>query len=647
MNRRERRAQASKAGGSRDRRHGAAPAAFDARAALERAAALYEAGRHGQAQRISLDVLEREPEQPGGLHMLGIIAHARGDYAGAVAYLERAVSAAPDIATFQHNLAEAFRTQGQLDLAERRYRRAIELDLTYALAHNGLGNVLHAQFRYEEARRHFEFATMFDIDLAVGYANLGSVLDACGKPGQAVEQYERALSLDPELEISIALGNALQSSGQPRKAEQFFRRSAQSGPDAPVAHSNLLLCMNYSAHDPEAVFEEHRQWQERHAAGVAPLPPAHPDLSPDRRLRIGYVTADLYGHSVGYFFKPLLEQHDREAFEVTCYTNAWRSDGMTADWLSALPDRWCDTTRMTAEEIAETVRADEIDILIDLSGHTAHHRLLTFAYRPAPVQVTYCGYANTTGLDAIDYRLTDAWADPPGTTEAFHSETLVRLPGGFLAYQPKPDVPEPSDPPSLENGYVTFGSFNHLPKVAPAVIAVWSRILNAVPDSRFSYKALAFGDDATRERILREFEAHGVDRARIDLVAWTISHSEHLELYSRIDIALDTFPYAGTTTTCETLWMGVPIVTLAGRTHVARVGVSLLGQLGLEELVASDEDAFVEVATTLAADRERLVGLRSGMRSRMTQSPLLDGARIAREIEDAYRTMWHSYVAGE
>ncbi len=647
MNRSQRRAQASKAGASRDHRPRTAAARFDDQAAMDRATALYDAGRYDQARRLSLDVLRRVPGQPSALHILGIVAHSEGDYGRAVSYLERAIAAAPDAATFHNNLAEAFRMQGQLEPAIEHYRRAIDLDLTYAIAHNGLGTVLHLQSRFEEALRHFEFATMFDPGLAVAYANLGKVLDAFGWPGQAVGPYERSLTLSTNVAVSILLGNALMSSGQPERAEESFRHPGESSRDAALAHSNLLLCLNYSAHDPEAVFAEHRRWQRQHTAGVVPLPPARRDLARDRRLRIGYVTPDLHGHSVGYFFRPLLEQHDRDAFEVTCYTNDWRPDGVTAGWLRELPDRWRDTTAMTDAEVAETVRADEIDILIDLAGHTAHHRLLVFAHRAAPVQVTYCGYANTTGLDTVDYRITDVWADPPGTTEALHSETLVRLPGGFLSYQPKPGAPEPGDPPSLEHGYVTFGSVNYLPKVTAAVTAVWCRILNALPESRLLFKALAFGDESVRERVLSDFERHGVDPSRIELVSPTDSHREHLELYSRIDIALDTFPYAGTTTTCETLWMGVPIVTLAGRSHVARVGVSLLSQIGREELIADDEDSFAKIATALARDRGRLVELRREMRPRMAASPLLDASRLAREIEDAYRTMWHGYVAAQ
>ena len=648
MNRSQRRAQARKAGASPDHRPPRAAAApFDDQTAMERATALYDAGRYDQARRLSLDALKRVPEQPSALHLLGIVAHSEGDYGRAVSYIERAIAAKPDAATFHNNLAEAFRVQGQLEPAIEHYQRAIDLDLTYAIAHNGLGSVLQLQSRFDEALNHFEFATMFDPGLAVAHANLGKLMATLGKPGQASRQFEIALSLDPDLDIAVDFGNSLQSIGQPVMAERWFRRAIESCPDAALAHSNLLLCQNYSAHDPEAMFAEHRRWQREHTAGVVPLPPARPDLARDRRLRIGYVTPDLYGHSVGYFFRPLLEQHDRDAFEVTCYTNDWRPDGLTADWLRELPDRWRDTTAMSDAEVAETVRTDEIDILIDLAGHTANHRLLVFAHKAAPVQVTYCGYANTTGLDAIDYRFTDAWADPPGTTEALHSETLVRLPGGFLSYQPRPGAPEPSDPPSLQNGYVTFGSVNYLPKVTAAVTAVWCRILNSLPDSHLLFKALAFGDESVRERVLSDFESHGVDPARIELVLPTDTHREHLELYSRIDIALDTFPYAGTTTTCETLWMGVPIVTLAGRSHVARVGVSLLSQIRLEELIADDEDAFVEIATALARDRERLVALRREMRPRMAASPLLDASRLAREIEDAYRTMWHSYVAGQ
>ena len=344
---------------------------------------------------------------------------------------------------------------------------------------------------------------------------------------------------------------------------------------------------------------------------------------------------------MGYFLRPLLEAHDRGAVEVTIYTRL-RTDAGVASSLRDCAVRWSDTSGLSDEAVARLVREDGVDILVDLAGHTAHGQLLAFARRPAPVQVAYLGYPNTTGLDAIDYRIVDEWTDPPGATEHLHTETLVRLPGGFLCYQPRAVAPEPGEPPCLAN--VTFGSFNHLPKMTPQVVETWARILRSIADARFVMKNLAFKDRYVRERVLDEFARNGVDSGRVELIAWTESYEEHLELYSKVDIALDTFPHGGHTTTCEGLWMGVPAVTVAGRAYAGRVTVSLLSIIGLSDLVASDADAYVEIATALARDGDRLARLRRSLRAAMAASPLCDPRRIASEMEDAYRMMWRRYV---
>ena len=483
-------------------------------------------------------------------------------------------------------------------------------------------------------------------------ANLAMLFERSGDPGEAIRRYRRVIDSDripadsyPELANNVGL--SLQSVGRPREAEQWFRRAIAQRPDFIAAHSNLLLCLNYSAHEPDEVFEEHRRWARQQSSRIERMPPRPLDAAQgdaERRLRLGYVTPELKGHSVSYFVRPLLEAHDRSCVEVTTYTNQWRSRGAGAG-LAHSADRWRDTTELRDDEFAALIREDQIDILVDLAGHTAHHRLGVFARKPAPVQVTYCGYANTTALPEIDYRIVDQWTDPPGGMEHLHTEQLVRLRGGFNCYGPRPDAPEPGETPCLQNGYVTFGTFNHLPKVTPEGIEAWARILRSMPDARFVMKNMAFKDDAVRARVLGEFAGHDIDCERIELIAWTASYEEHLALYAKVDIALDTFPYAGTTTTCEAMWMGLPFVTLAGRTHVGRVGVSLLHAIGLDELVARDVDEYAEIVLSLARDRSRLTALRRGMRSRMAASPLCDGARIAREMEDAYRVMWRDYVA--
>jgi predicted O-linked N-acetylglucosamine transferase (SPINDLY family) len=298
---------------------------------------------------------------------------------------------------------------------------------------------------------------------------------------------------------------------------------------------------------------------------------------------------------------------------------------------------------MEPAQIAELVRSDAIDILVDLGGHTADDFLRVFARKPAPVQVTWLGYPNTTGLAAMDYRLTDALVDPAGTADEYHSEALVRLSGGFLCYLPPHHAPPVSPSPAAQFLAVTFGSFNTLQKITPEVVDAWTRILIAVPGSRLLLKRAPFRNSAVANRYRQMFQKAGIESDRVLLQDQTPSPADHLAQYSQIDVALDTFPYNGTTTTCEALWMGVPVICLAGNRHAGRVGASLLSRLGMADLIAGDFDDYVQVAVALANDPTRLAGLRTSLRSRMAASSLCDAAKFARSVEAAYRAMWQKW----
>ncbi|MBC7881206.1 MAG: hypothetical protein H7Y37_07720 [Anaerolineae bacterium] len=362
---------------------------------------------------------------------------------------------------------------------------------------------------------------------------------------------------------------------------------------------------------------------------------------PSRRLRIGYLSPDLFCHSVANFFEPLLETHNRAGFEIFCYAEVEHPD-TTTERLQKLSDHWCFTCQLSDEELVAQIRNDQIDILVDLAGHTANSRLLVFAYRPAPVQVTYLGYPNTTGLSQIDYRFTDALADPP-RAEELHTETLVRLPKGFLCYRPISEVPEVLPPPCLVNGYITFGSFNSLQKLNSEIIQCWAAILLEIPDSRLLLKSSAFSDQLTLEDVQQRFLEAGIPAERLILVGRIPVRSAHVGYYSQIDIALDPFPYNGTTTTCEALWMGVPVITLEGNSHVSRVGVSLLSQLDLQEFIATTQTEYIETAVRLANNIDYLAQLRSQLRQRMAASSLCDAPSLAARIEESYRWMWDQY----
>jgi protein O-GlcNAc transferase len=325
--------------------------------------------------------------------------------------------------------------------------------------------------------------------------------------------------------------------------------------------------------------------------------------------------------------------------EVFCYAEVKRPDIITGD-LRRLADRWLVTVGLSDDELAERIRADGIDILVDLAGHTANNRLRLFARKPAPVQVTWLGYPNTTGLEAIDCRLVDAVTDPVGEADAWASETLVRLEGGFLCYGALKDAPEPTVPRCLKTGTVTFGSFNNPAKLSAATLEIWAKLLSRLPHARLLLKGEPFADEATRALFLARLGERGVAAERVELVAWLPNATAHLAFYHQVDIALDPFPYNGTTTTCEALWMGVPVVTLRGDRHAGRVGASLLTQIGLTDLIANSVEEYLEIAVALARNPERLSDLRRVLRSRMAASPLCDGPAFARKMESAFRTMW-------
>jgi protein O-GlcNAc transferase len=410
--------------------------------------------------------------------------------------------------------------------------------------------------------------------------------------------------------------------------------------DAAVPQSDLLLALNYADdQSPEMLLAEHRAWG-RHYAGLAPIEPFANPVDPERRLRVGYMSPDFRDHSVSFSMIPLLEGHDRAQVEVVCYADVAQPDAWS-ERVRALTDRWVPIAGRGDAEVAEIVRGDGIDLLVDLTGHTASHRLPVFARKPAPVQLAYIGYPNTRGLPAIDYWITDAVADPDGA-ERHYTEKPIRLPRCFLCYR-SPEELAVSPPPMRTAGHVTFGSFNNFSKASPATLELWAQVLAAVPGSRLLLKARTMQTPSLRAVVAATFAKRGVSADRLQMEGWTPERSAHYRAYDRVDIALDPFPYNGTTTTCEALWMGVPVVALLGDRHAARIGASLLTAVGLPELVADTPAAYVEIAAGLAGDLERLQALRAGMRQRLLASPLCDGQGLALAIEAAYRAAWRNW----
>jgi predicted O-linked N-acetylglucosamine transferase (SPINDLY family) len=454
------------------------------------------------------------------------------------------------------------------------------------------------------------------------------------------------MAANPRLvEIDNNRAETLLMMGRQEEALAAYQRLIAVRPQLRCARDGYLYALQMVEHDdPQLVFHEHQRWDRDFGLPLATcIRPHANDRSPKRRLRVGYVSSDLRAHPVAYFFENLLEHHDRAAVEVFCYAGLSNVDAMT-ERLRRKSDHWREVQGYSDDRLASRVRDDAIDILVDLNGHTMGSRLTTFARKPAPVQVTYLGYPATTGLSAMDYRLTDAHADPAGDADTRHSEKLVRLPDTFLCWR-APDESPPAGVREVPLHGITFASFNALPKVSPATIALWAAILGRRPDSRLMIKAIGLNDAGTRQGLLEKFARHGIADNRLLLVDRLASLQSHLAYYQQVDVGLDTSPYGGTTTTCEALWMGVPVVTLAGKVHAGRVGVSILNTVGLADLVAARGEEYVAKALSLAADAARRQELRAGLRERLRTSALMDAARFAREVERAYRQMWHRWCA--
>jgi predicted O-linked N-acetylglucosamine transferase (SPINDLY family) len=605
--------------------------------------ALRESGKFDDATAACRQAIRIKPDEAGAHCNLGSVLRDQGKLDDAVTAFREALRVKPDSAELYFNLGLGLKDQGKLDEALAAYRQALHIKPDYAEAQCNLGVVLGDQGKLEEAVSACRQAIRIKPNLAEAYSALGVVLRQQGKLDDSINACRQAIRIEPNhARAHCYLGNTLYDQGNHDEAIAAYHQAIVMKPDFPASTSNLLMCLNYDEHvSASTLFDAHRDWEQRHGRPV-PWPHAYAnDRSVGQRLKVGYVSPDFRQHSVAYFLEPLMRSHDRKEIEVFCYAEVSAPDAVTG-WFKQLADHWVATVGISDEALAERIRHDGIDILVDLAGHTAKNRLPVFARKPAPVQVTWLGYPNTTGLKAIDYRLVDAVTDPAGEADALAIETLVRLPGGFLCYGAPDDAPVPA--PTLTTGTVTFGSFNSPAKLSAATLDAWAQVLARLPKARLLLKGKPFADAATRALYLDRLAERGVAPERVELAVW-LPDQAHLALYDRVDIALDPFPYNGTTTTCEALWMGVPVVTLRGDRHAGRVGASLLTQMGMTELIAHSVEEYVETAVALARDPARLAHLRHSLRPRMAASPLCDAAGFARKVENAYRSMWQRWGA--
>jgi predicted O-linked N-acetylglucosamine transferase (SPINDLY family) len=534
---------------------------------------------------------------------------------------------------------------GLLDKAARLCHKVLIKKPKHAQALHLLGLMAHQGNDPAAAIEWHQKAVVAKPDFAQAHNNLGGALFAAKRLDEAIASFRRAVAAMPDYVGALRnLGIALKDAGLVEESVRVQRRALAARPSWHEAHSSILLtCQHLFGNDPVSLLAEHHFWDRIYASHLTGMIDPHANSRvAGRRLRVGLVSPDFKQHPVMRFLLPFLEHHNREQIELFAYAQVPEPDEWT-ELARKQVGHWRSLVDMPDAEAADLIRADEIDILVDLAGHTHGNQLMVFARKPAPVQVTYLGYPGTTGLSAIDYRITDAFADPPGMTEGHHSEKLIRLAGCAWCYGPDSQN-VPSESPAVTRGVVTFGCFNNLAKVNDRTLGLWARILEAVPGSRLLLKSTGFLSMDARRRVRESLcSQSGIGEERLDIRGPEDSHESHLALYREMDIALDTFPYHGTTTTCEALWMGVPVVTLAGRTHVSRVGVSLLTNVGLPELIAESEDDYVRMAVELARDVEQLVSYRSNLRDGMLGSQLLDAPSFAREIEGAFRQMWTSW----
>ena len=638
----------------------------------------YRQGDRATGLKFLTRARELTPDDPEMLNTLGVMLTDEGQIPEAIVCLHRAVQLLPDYAFAHNSLGNALRAYGKLAEAEFCYRETLRLKPDFAAAIGNLSIVLKETGRVAEAAACMEQALNLDPSSSDLWNNLGSLKQQLRLPLEALACYERSIALDPNLAIArynigtvffdlgdresaaqhlaaalalnpslaqahLNLGNVRKDQGRLAEAMACYSRALLIKPDYHAAHSNLLFATAFMDDmQPAEIYDLHCGWARMQSSAATGA--THTNTrDPHKRLKIAYVSPDFRTHACAFFLEPLLRAHHVTEVMVHAYAQVAEPDDVTRR-LQAHVEVWRSTMGLSDSEMAALIREDGIDVLIDLAGHTANNRLRALALKPAPVQATYLGYPATTGLPAMDWRLTDAVTEPEGMSEQFYTERLYRLPNSLWCYQPFADMGEVSVLPALANGYVTFGSFNNFSKIGPRVVDLWARVLSAVPHSRLLMLTVPSG--TTQNALLERFESVGIARERIELHD-KLPRPNYNAMFARADIALDPFPCNGGTTTCDALWMGLPVVALIGERFLSRAAFSVLNAAGFGELGARDELAYVERCAALAADLPALAERRRAMRGRMSASPLMDAEQFASDIEAAYRAMWTAWCQAE
>jgi predicted O-linked N-acetylglucosamine transferase (SPINDLY family) len=606
---------------------------------------LHGRGELPRAEQLLTRALQGLPDFVEARIVLGSVFALQGKSQDAVAEFEAALQQRPDDFGALYHYAGVLRTLNRLDDARIALRRALAIDASNADAHAALSDVLFTQGDTAGATAELEAVLTQRPDWADAHYNYGCSLRRQWRLEEAEEAFRRAIRAEPgHASAYRMLGEALNAQCRIEEALELYRVARRDFPrDFGLESAELFaLCGSERISDAD-LFARHATFGRRIEEAHAPRTQAFRHAKdPQRRLRIGYLSGDFRYHVVTLFMLPVLERHDRSAYEVYCYSTADGADDYTRQ-ISARADVWRDAAGLSSAQLAEGIAGDEIDILVDLAGHSGVPQLATMAQRPAPVQATWLGYLNTTGLTRIQYRISDRFADPPGTTDRYHTESLVRLPHSQWCYRPFISLPLATTPPCAKKGFITFGAFHQAMKISPAARRLWAQILAQVPDSRLLVIGVPKG--RAEDDLRRDLAGRGIGRERITTVPYA-SLQEYLRGFEAVDIALDTMPYSGGTTTCDALWMGVPVVTVPGSRSVSRSAASVLSAVGVPEWIAPSAEEYVRRAVRFADERDLLAELRGSLRERMRASPLMDQERFTRDLEQAYREMWRKWCEG-
>jgi protein O-GlcNAc transferase len=622
--------------------------------------------------------LQANPKYAEAMVSLGVVRRARGDLDAAIFLYQRAIECNERLAAAHANLANALALRAEFQVREGfneeadnelvdSQGRAVALDPGNPQLHRNYGVLLLRARRRRDAVAAFNASLTLDPTDVESCLRLGASLLAIGNTAMACQAYEtwlqrnppqapvlralagaltrggeidaalewteKAIALEPDASTLISFGNTLMQSRRLEEALSRCREGVDLGGRRADQYSVMLLGFNYLHESPEPIFAAHGEFASR--IDVVPQRPAWRPRP--QRLRVGYVSGDFLRHSVSYFVQGLLERHDSDRFEVFCYHNNARSDAVT-EHLKSLGHQWVECDGLSDDALRRRVIADGIDILVDLSGHTSGTRLFMFAMGAAPVQISFLGYPTISGVPAMDFRITDATIDPGDQPELAHDCALL-LPRTMFCYRPSEHLAV-AEPPWRRNGFITFGSFNNIAKVTDHTLTMWAKAMLAVPDSRLLLKSSSFAQPSNRANLERFMGEQGIAAERLIIQRWQTEKAGHLGMYNEVDIALDTFPYNGATTTCEALWMGVPVVSRRGATHTSRMGASLLGAIGQPGWVADSDEAFVQVAARLASDGEGLTRWRAEARAHLQASELFDETGFARDFLAALDEAW-------